>query len=464
MELGFETIGNATLICHDHGPVLVTDPWTDGSAYFGSWTLSHEIPAAQREAIQACPYVWLSHGHPDHLSMESLEKLRDRTLLVPNHFGNRLRDDLRSQGFRVHVLVDRVWTQVSPRIRVMCLPDMNQDAVLLVDMGGRLLVNLNDAGDRGAGRFIRKLVLGYQESYLLALSGYGDADMINFFTEDGQRILPHAAAKTPVGRTIARQAEFYGVRYFIPFSSMHKYQRADSLWASEYSTTLDDYGRGFESRTCELLPAFIRHDFIQDRTERIQPPERVLRPVDPRDFGDDWGEQLEADEAKALTAYFQGVEYLGRTLDFLRFRVGGKDHVVELHRRRFQRGITFEVPRNSLMTAIRYQVFDDLLIGNFMKTTLHGDFGPGRLYPDFSPYVAKYADNGQARTRNELKEYFAEYRRRDPLGFLRSQVETHCVRPLQTQSAELLRTLMPQDSLGFRAAKETFWRMRRALL
>ncbi len=49
LDLGFETIGNATLICHDGGPVLVTDPWLDGGAYFGSWTLSHEIPQEQRE-------------------------------------------------------------------------------------------------------------------------------------------------------------------------------------------------------------------------------------------------------------------------------------------------------------------------------------------------------------------------------------------------------------------------------
>lgn len=464
MELGFETIGNATLICHDNGPVLVTDPWTHGAAYFGSWTLSHEIPEEQRDSISRCQYVWLSHGHPDHLSMESLEKLREQTILVPNHFGGRVRDDLRSQGFNVHVLVDRVWTQLSPRIRVLCIPDMNQDAVLLVDVDGRLLVNLNDAGDRGWGRFVRSMVRRYDESYLMALSGYGDADMINYFTEDGQRIQPYAAAKTPVGRTIARQAEFYGARFFVPFSSMHKYQRADSIWASEFTTTLEDYGRGFESESCNLLPAFVRRDFIKDDTQLIRPAERALLPVDPKEFGDDWNEMLEAEEAKSLRQYFGAIEHLGSVLDFLRFRVGGQDHVIEFHRRRFRRGITFEAPRNSLMTAVQYRVFDDLLIGNFMKTTLHGDFGEGRLYPDFSPYVAKYADNGKARTRNELKTYFSEYRRRDPVGFLRGQVEAHCVRPLQTQSAELLRTLLPSDSTAFRTAKETFWKVRRALL
>ena len=30
MESGFETIGNAVLICHDQRPVLVTDPWIVG--------------------------------------------------------------------------------------------------------------------------------------------------------------------------------------------------------------------------------------------------------------------------------------------------------------------------------------------------------------------------------------------------------------------------------------------------
>jgi hypothetical protein len=42
--LEFETIGNATLILYDGTPLLVTDPWIDGDAYFGSWGPTHEIP------------------------------------------------------------------------------------------------------------------------------------------------------------------------------------------------------------------------------------------------------------------------------------------------------------------------------------------------------------------------------------------------------------------------------------
>jgi L-ascorbate metabolism protein UlaG (beta-lactamase superfamily) len=70
--LGFETCGNATLTVFDGEPILTTDPWVDGPAYFGSWRLSHSICKPQLEAIERTPYAWLSHGHPDHLNPFSL--------------------------------------------------------------------------------------------------------------------------------------------------------------------------------------------------------------------------------------------------------------------------------------------------------------------------------------------------------------------------------------------------------
>src|SRR5438270_37421 len=145
MNIGFETTGNATLICHDGEPMLVTDPWLRGTAYFGSWALSHEIPAEQLDAIKRTKYVWISHGHPDHLSAESLELVKDATILLPDHVGGRIRDGLLHQGLKVNVLKDRRWYSLSDHIRVLSIADYNQDGILLVDINGRLLVNLNDA-------------------------------------------------------------------------------------------------------------------------------------------------------------------------------------------------------------------------------------------------------------------------------------------------------------------------------
>jgi L-ascorbate metabolism protein UlaG (beta-lactamase superfamily) len=114
-ECGFETVGNATLILHDGGPILATDPWIGGSAYFGSWGLAHEIPAEQLEAVRRCKYLWISHGHPDHLSGDSLEQLTDRIILLPDHRGARIHDDLRAQGFNVEVLPE-AWCRLRTRL------------------------------------------------------------------------------------------------------------------------------------------------------------------------------------------------------------------------------------------------------------------------------------------------------------------------------------------------------------
>jgi hypothetical protein len=448
MDVGFETIGNATLICHDRKPVLITDPWTDGDAYFGSWTLSHEIPTAQREAIDQAGYVWVSHGHPDHLSSPSLARLRGKKFLLPDHAGGRIRRSLEEQGFEVRVLRDRTWETLSDRIRVICIADYNQDAVLLVDVGGRLVLDLNDAGDRGWGGFVRSIVRGYPRSFLLRLSGYGDADMINLFDEEGRRVPPLAARREPPGIEISRLMRSFRTTTCIPFSSQHRYQRTDSLWADEYTTPLDDHAKGFDPSCGEMLPAFVRYDCGTDRWERIDPCERTPIPRDPEEFGDDWSEELDASERRAAAAYFKGIGHLGDHFDFINLRVGGKDNPIELAARKFDRGITFEAPRGSLVLAVTEQIFDDMLIGNFMKTVLHGRFPPTGLHPDFTPWVGKYADNGGARTHEDVRAYFAAYRARAPIGYLRHRIEK--------QTIQTMRTYFHMDSSLYRLAKGAY--------
>jgi len=427
MDLGFETIGNACLICHDGGPVLATDPWIDGTAYFGSWTTSHEIPEEQRAHIRACKYLWISHGHPDHLSTESLSKLKDKEILLPDHYfvgdEGRIARELKALGYRVRVLKDGVWTPLSPRMRVMSIGDYCQDAGLLVELGGRLLVDSNDSSDNGAGPFLREVVSRYDESYLLALTGYGDADMINFFDESGRRIPPPAMKHEPFLEGLEGILEAFGIRSYVPFSSQHRYQRTDSAWANECATPPDVYKTGFRSSRLQMLPIFCRYDFLQEEVRSIDPPARPNLLVPPEQFGDNWSDELEPGDVDKIRRYFARFEHLKSFLGTINFRVGGKDNVIEIEREH-PLGITFETPRASLMTVIDYEVFDDIMIGNFTRTILHGPWqrqGTKALYPDFIPFVTKYGDNGGAHSIADLRQYFGEYRRRGFFGFARDE-------------------------------------------
>lgn len=449
MELGFDTIGNATLIAYDRGPVIATDPWIDGSPYFGSWVLAHEVPPEQREAIAKCPFVWISHGHPDHLDGDSLKLFPDATILVPDHVGSRIKEGFEEQGRTVKVLQDRVWTRLSPNIQVLSIADSNQDAVLLVDVGGTLLVDLNDASDHGWEPFVKRTIRQFERSFLLRLTGFGDTDMINFHDEQGQRITPPAVLRKanglPLGPRIAHVAESFGVTHTLPFSAMHRYQRADSVWAAAAAADVDDHAVGFKSATVEMLPPYVRFDCRKGTFAELRPTPTNPKILPPEAFGDDWSEQLERDEATQLETYFRRMEHLPTFLDFLTFRVGGKDHRLELRKGRFRRGVTFEAPRGSLMNAVRWEIFDDLLIGNFMKTTLHGSWPASDLHPDFTPFV-RFADNGRARTLPELKAYFAAYRSRlTPVERLRLSAKKN--------STDLFRTLVPRESLAWKVAR-----------
>lgn len=449
MDIGFETIGNATVIAYDRGPVLVTDPWVAGSAYFGSWAQTHEIPEEQMAAIQASRFIWFSHGHPDHLNMDSLPVCRDKQILLPNHIGGRLEKDLTEQGFKVQVLPDRVWTPLSERIKVLCIADYNQDAVLLIDINGRLVLNSNDAAYCGWENFVSRVVRSYPISFRLAISGIGDADMCNYFDEQGQRlsVLPNKA-DVQLGAMIARHTDRMGCKYFVPFSSMHRYQRTDSLWANAYVSDLGDYACGYKSSQSRILPAYLRYDCASDVWEEIAPQALPAEVFEPEHFGDRWSDELSAEDFTQARGYFQAIEHLGTVLDFINLRVGGRDNVIEFKTRGFARGITFEVPRQSLMTAVEYEVFDDLLIGNFMKTTLHGKWPLSGLRPDFSAYVGKYADNGKARTLGELDAYFQAYQRRAPLDYLRSRLEQRGI--------NVLRATFNENALPYRLAQKVY--------
>jgi hypothetical protein len=458
-DLGFETIGNATVVVHDREPVLATDPWIEGSAYFGSWGLSHPVPPAQLASVLGAGAVWFSHGHPDHLNPASLPRFRGTRILLPDHVGGRIAHDLARDGYRVEVLPDATWVRISDRVRVLCIADEGQDAVLLIDVGGELVVNLNDAQDRGWGALVKRVIRAFPRSFVLRLSGYGDADMINFVDDDGRRVPSLAQLRKErgfeVGADVARMTETFGATHFVPFSSFHRYQRTDSEWANEWTTPVSEYERGFHSDRVALLPAFVRYDVATGSWEAIDPPAAPAIAFAPEEFGDDWSEPLAGADVDALRTYFTAIQRLARHVDRVVFRVGGEEHAIELGGRDTGRSVTFSVPRASLMRAVEWEIFDDLLIGNYMTASLHGPWPSSGLYPGFTPWVTKYADNGRARTDAELRAYFAEYRRR--LG-----VTTWLRSALEQRAKDSVRTRLSADSPAYRRARRAYARARGA--
>ena len=444
--IGFETIGSATIIAYDDVPVLTTDAWVNDDAYFGSWTHDYEIPSAQMDAIRRARYHWFSHGHPDHLNIDALPMLTGGQFLLSDHYGKRIYNDLVGAGHNVRILRDRVWEQLSPRIKVCSFANQNQDSVLLIDVNGRLVIDANDSPDFGASWHIRRIAKRYGLVYLCQLHGWGGADMLNLYDPAGRPLTDIAAKRRAIAPRAQRAALQFGANRVIPFSSFHRFQRADSVWANALVPELADYQAEARPGGPQMLPAFVQVDCETDGVTELAPARLPLDVRPPEAFGDNWSDPLEDADLPIIERYFRERAHLARHFGFIEVKAGGRSHAVRLNPALKDRGITFEAPRHSLMTSLEWQIFDDMLIGNYMKTTLHG---VDSLYPDFSPYVAKFADNGGAKSERELNVYFHHYQMRDPIGLLMTR--------FATASEQWVRSCFGEDTRAFRAAKKIYY-------
>lgn len=100
--------------------------------------------------------------------------------------------------------------------------------------------------------------------------------------------------------------------------------------------------------------------------------------------------------------------------------------------------MTFFVPRRSLIDAVAHGYFDDLLIGNFMKTRLHGR---AMLYPFVTPVIAKLGGNAKVYDRRQYAKFRWRYFSRNPAVFLRWRAERAVrfwLEPLVRRSMERL--------------------------
>ena len=401
--------------------MLATDPWLFGTCYFGSWALDHPLSNTQIETIKQSEYYWISHGHPDHLHRDSLAALpKGKKMLLPDHYSPEIADHLRADGFDVTILQYREWFTLSPGVRVMCIDNLNQDGILLIEAGDSLLVNLNDSPLCGETRFIRGLVKEHrkEKTYLLALCAI-DADMFNFVDDNGNSIAgpPDERKRGMIWRT-ARIAETLGVGSFCASSSQHIYVRSDSIWANPYRVTFSDIQTHWTKPEIHTVQPFVTVDLDTGAVTPNHPDQTSDESqITSLTADDDWNETLSNDEWQKVEAFTRKFELVRRYIDFVTFTVGGVSRQVDINPPGRQpsskrRGIEFIVPRCSLMETVTWGYLDDLLIGNFMKTRLINT----QLYPRFTPLVAKIGGNAKVFTRSEYRRFLGRYFRRNPIG------------------------------------------------
>lgn len=406
--IGVQTIGNATLTAYDQKPILSTDPWMgrDSYPFFGSWQMPYDIPNNIREDIIKSEYIWFSHGHPDHLNHDSLHLFKNNKILISDHFGSRIYKDLKAENFNITILEDRKWIKLSKNISIMTIVTNIQDSILLLRVNSDIFINLNDAGPYSS-KFIKKTISKFRRKFLLSIS-LPAGDMSNFFDENSNFIEPAIMDRFSAGEHLSTIADVLGAKFIIPFSNFHEYQRTDSIWANKYIYPINKYSENISKNHIYIKPFSYINCKKDDDFTSLDLKKKKIEAKSPELFGDNWKDELSVSDKKIIEDYFGKFLSFKDKVGFISFIVGGKEFNLKFNGPK-NVGISFETPKNSLLTACKYRVFDDLLIGNFMKTKLYNLRNLYEPKAHFTFDIAKYGDNGMVYSKEELYKYRKYY-------------------------------------------------------
>ena len=414
-EIKLHTCGNATLIIEKNDrPIVATDPWIHyHTAYFGSWATTYKIPDFHMHLLEKVPYIWISHFHPDHLNLRSLLKIkaRKKKIFLSYQYSNRMENDLKNAGLDVIILPARKYITLDGDIKLATFPILNTvDSGLIIKCKNNVIVNLNDTLCDPSKHFLKKEISQSKNSLLLKLAGYGDADMINIFDQKNKFIEPIASSKPAPGLLLTAQAKKINCTHAMHFSSFHKYVRSDSLWANKYTTPRSDLRRGWNKNIGyfeEFSSLLINKNGFQ-KINSNYPEANNIKIKESIEHGDYWDQDLRSNEFKLVKDYLNTIEEISKN-SFL-IKVGSQIIESDIKLSRFKRSEKFilHAPRKSLIKAIKLNIFDDLLIGNFARLIIPANNNVN--YRNLLKIPSKYIDNIGIKNANDLKEFLWIYR------------------------------------------------------
>ncbi|HWH18023.1 MAG TPA: MBL fold metallo-hydrolase [Allosphingosinicella sp.] len=145
MKLTF--VGHASILLQEGDVGLLMDPWLQGDAFNDSWSL---FPPAVLHDWESVTHIWISHEHPDHLSIPTIKSIpadakSKIVMLFQKHYDEQVLSWLNAQGFKeVREMPHGKWLPLGPDFKAACFQVGHTDSALAVRAGGHTLLNVND--------------------------------------------------------------------------------------------------------------------------------------------------------------------------------------------------------------------------------------------------------------------------------------------------------------------------------
>lgn len=267
-------IGHAAILIETRGVRILSDPWWSGPCFGSQWWIH---PKPDLTPLEAAPpdFIYVSHGHSDHLHPGTLRRLASSAkVLVSSEID--IAAPIRSLGFEVEALppgrAQEIAPEIAPGLRVEITRTYGDDSMMIVDDGDEICVNLNDAVHATPDTVQEEIIRGLKERYGRAdyvFCGYGTASHFpNCYLIPG---------KDPEATAIRRQERFNAVwasiiarlepKFGFPFAADVIFFEDELMWANEpvhnSQRPTDAFAQRFPGSTSQvydIAPGFVVAD------------------------------------------------------------------------------------------------------------------------------------------------------------------------------------------------------------
>jgi UDP-MurNAc hydroxylase len=245
-------VGHASVLVEAGAVGLLSDPWYVGDAFNESWML-HPAPQPPADLFERVTHLWISHEHPDHMSIPTLRAIPEQqrariTLLYQRHWSDAVASWLGRMGFaRMVELRHGEVAGLGGGVQARLFQVRHEDAALAVHHGGTTVFNLNDGKPSTAtlGRLRRRI--GPIEVLLGQFSPAGWPGN----PEESERL---EAASGAALDQLVRQADVLRPRHVVPFASFVRFGHEENAFMNGAINRMDRVVAALDGRAVVLGP------------------------------------------------------------------------------------------------------------------------------------------------------------------------------------------------------------------
>ena len=258
MKLTYLT--SASILIEDQNVKVLCDPWLVDGEFYGSW--AHYPPLSfSPEEFNDVDYIYISHIHPDHCSIKTLNKMNKAIpILIHNYDSKFLKNNVERLGYKVIEIEHNKRTHIKNNLYINilaadnCNPELchkyfgcgivekrfgstSIDSMSVIDNGRQVIVNTNDCPFSLAKTSATMIKEKYKNIDML-LVGYSSASAYPqcFTINESNKI----QAKNKIIEDYLSFAESYvnllRPKFFLPFAGKYVLAGEKSILNSQRAT------------------------------------------------------------------------------------------------------------------------------------------------------------------------------------------------------------------------------------